>query len=218
MPDLFPVWLSLRVAGLATLLTLAIGLPLAWVLARRRFPGRDLLEAAVVLPLVLPPTVLGYYLLLLIARRGPVGRAFEAAGIELAFTWRAAVLAACVGSIALLIKAAQAGFESVDARLEQAARTLGRSEWGIFWSISLPLAWRSVVAGTVLAFCRALGDFGITLMVAGSIPGLTQTLPLAIYDHVQQNRMAEANALALLAVVGVTVLLMGLGRLARLRF
>ncbi len=218
MPDLFPVWLSLQVAGLATLLTLAIGLPLAWVLARRRFPGRDLLEAAVVLPLVLPPTVLGYYLLLLIARRGPVGHAFDAVGIELAFTWRAAVLAACVGSVALLIKAAQAGFESVDARLEQAARTLGRSEGGIFWSITLPLAWRSVVAGTVLAFCRALGDFGITLMVAGSIPGLTQTLPLAIYDHVQQNRMAEANALALVAVAGVTVLLMGLGRLARLRF
>ncbi len=218
MPDLFPVWLSLRVALLATLLTLAAGLPLAWLLARRRFPGRDLLEAAVVLPLVLPPTVLGYYLLLLIASQGPVGRVLGAVGIELAFTWRAAVLAAAVGSVALLVKAAQAGFESVDARLEQAARTLGRSEWGIFWSITLPLAWRAVVAGTVLAFCRALGDFGITLMVAGSIPALTQTLPLAIYDHVQSNRMAEANALALLAVIGVTALLMGLGRLARLRF
>ncbi|OGK82129.1 MAG: molybdenum ABC transporter permease subunit [Candidatus Rokubacteria bacterium GWC2_70_16] len=218
MPELFPVWLSLRVALLATLLTLAGGLPLAWLLARQRFPGRDLVEAAVVLPLVLPPTVLGYYLLLLIASQGPVGRALGALGVELAFTWRAAVLAACVGSVALLVKAAQAGFESVDARLEQAARTLGRSEWGIFWSITLPLAWRSVVAGTVLAFCRALGDFGITLMVAGNIPGLTQTLPLAIYDHVQSNRMAEANALALLAVAGVTALLMGLGRLARLRF
>jgi len=218
VPELFPVWLSLRVALLATLLTLAGGLPLAWLLARQRFPGRDLVEAAVVLPLVLPPTVLGYYLLLLIASQGPVGRALGALGVELAFTWRAAVLAACVGSVALLVKAAQAGFESVDARLEQAARTLGRSEWGIFWSITLPLAWRSVVAGTVLAFCRALGDFGITLMVAGNIPGLTQTLPLAIYDHVQSNRMAEANALALLAVAGVTALLMGLGRLARLRF
>jgi molybdate transport system permease protein len=171
-----------------------------------------------VLPLVLPPTVLGYYLLLLIARQGPVGQLLGGAGVELAFTWRAAVLAAAVGSVALLVKAAQAGFESVDARLEQAARTLGRSEWGIFWTITLPLAWRAVVAGTVLAFCRALGDFGITLMVAGNIPGLTQTLPLAIYDHVQSNRMAEANALALLAVAGVAALLMGLGRLARLRF
>ena len=128
------------------------------------------------------------------------------------------MVAACVGSIPLLIKAAQAGFESVDARLEQAARTLGRSEWSVFWSVTLPLAWRSVVAGTVLAFCRALGDFGITLMVAASIPGKTQTVPLAIYDHVQANQMAEANALALLTVVAVITLLVGLRRLARLRY
>lgn len=216
--DLYPVWLSFQVAATATALTLLAGLPLAWVLARRRFPGRGLLESAVMLPLVLPPTVLGYYLLLLIGSRGPVGRALGALGIELAFTWRAAVLAACVGSIALLVKAAQAGFESVDQRLEQAARTLGRSEWSVFWSVTLPLAWRSVVAGATLAFCRALGDFGITLMVAGSIPGLTQTMPLAIYDRVQANQMHEANVLALIAVVSVTALLMGLGRLARMRF
>ncbi len=216
--DLFPVRLSFQVALFATALTLVLGLPLAWVLARRRFPGRELVEALVVLPLVLPPTVLGYYLLVLIGARGPIGRALGALGIELAFTWRAAVLAACVGSITLLVKAAQAGFETVDSRLEQAARTLGRSEWSVFWSITLPLAWRSVFAGTVVAFCRALGDFGITLMVAGSIPGLTQTMPLAIYDHVQANQMREADLLSLSAVVSVTVLLLGLGRLARLRF
>jgi molybdate transport system permease protein len=216
--DLFPVWLSLQVAVTATALTLAVGLPLAWVLARRRFPGRDLLGVAVVVPLVLPPTVLGYYLLLLIGSRGPVGRLLAGVGVELAFTWRAAVLAAAVGSVALLVKAAEAGFASVDSRLEQAARTLGRSEWNIFWTVTLPLAWRSVVAGTVLAFCRALGDFGITLMVAGSIPGVTQTMPLAIYDRVQANQMREADALALIAVAAVAVLLMGLGRLARLRF
>ena len=216
--DLFPIWLSLRVSVVATALTLAVGLPLAWVLARRRFPGRDLLEAAVVLPLVLPPTVLGYYLLVLIGSRGPIGRALGALGVELAFTWRAAVLAACVGSIALLVKAAQAGFESVDERLEQAARTLGRSELSVFWSVSLPLAWRAVVAGMVLAFCRAFGDFGITLMVAGNIPGRTQTLPLAIYDHVQANAMREANVLALLAVGAVIILLVGVGRLARVRY
>jgi molybdate transport system permease protein len=216
--DTFPLWLSLRVSVAATALTLLVGLPLAWVLARRRFPGHDVLEAAVVLPLVLPPTVLGYYMLLVIGRQGPVGRALDALGVELAFTWRAAVLAACVGSLPLLIKAAQAGFESVDRRLEQAARTLGRSEWNIFWAVTLPLAWRAVGAGTVLAFCRALGDFGITLMVAGSIPGLTQTVPLAIYDHVQANRMAEADALSLFAAGAVMTLLMGLGRLARLRF
>jgi len=216
--DLRPVWLSLQVSVSATALTLLVGLPLAWALARRRFPGHDLLDGAVVLPLVLPPTVLGYYLLLLISRRGPVGRALGSLGIELAFTWRAAVLAAGVGSIALLVKATQAGFETVDPRLEQAARTLGRSEWSIFWSVTLPLAWRSVFAGTVLAFCRALGDFGITLMVAGSIPGLTQTMPLAIYDHVQANEMREANMMAVIAAASVIVLLMGAGRLARLRF
>ncbi len=202
----------------ATAVTLLIGLPLAWLLSHRRFPGRDLLEALVVLPLILPPTVLGYYLLLLIGRQGPIGAALASAGIELAFTWRAAVVAAAVGSIALVIKAAQAGFESVDRRLEQAARTLGRSEWSIFWSVTLPLAWRAVLAGTVLAFCRAMGEFGITLMVAGSIPGRTQTLPLAIYDRVQANQMTEANALALIAIGVVVVLVFGVSRLARLRY
>jgi molybdate transport system permease protein len=216
--ELFPLWLSLRVSLLATALTLALGLPLAWILARKRFPGRDLVEALVVLPLILPPTVLGYYLLVVLGARGPVGRALSALGIELVFTWRAAVVAACVGSIALLVKAAEAGFESVDRRLEQAARTLGRSEWSVFWSVTLPLAWRSVLAGTVLAFCRAMGEFGITLMIAGSIPGQTQTLPLAIYDRVQGNLMGEAHALALIAVVVVVGLVFGLSRLARLRY
>lgn len=216
--DPFPVLLSFQVSLVATLLTLLLGLPVAWVLARRGFPGHDLVEAAVVLPLVLPPTVLGYYLLVVIGARGPVGQLLGALGIELAFTWRAAVLAACVGSVALLVKAAQVGFESVDRRLEQAARTLGRSEWNIFWSITLPLSWRAVFAGTVLAFCRALGDFGITLMVAGSIPGLTQTMPLAIYDYVQANQMREANLLSLVAVATALLFLLGLGRLARLRF
>lgn len=216
--DAFPILLSFQVSLVATLLTLALGLPLAWALARRRFPGHDLVEAAVVLPLVLPPTVLGYYLLVVIGARGPVGELLGGLGIELAFTWRAAVLAACVGSITLLVKAAQAGFEAVDRRLEQAARTLGRSEWNIFWSVTLPLSWRAVFAGTVLAFCRALGDFGITLMVAGSIPGLTQTMPLAIYDYVQANQMREANLLSLVAVVTALLFLLGLGRLARLRF
>src|SRR5438552_4146573 len=154
------------------------GFPVGFLLARRRFPGRNVLGAAVVLPLGLPPTVLGYYLRLVIGNRGPVGRALAALGVELAFSWGAVVLAACVGSIALVIKSAQAGFESVDRQLEQAARTLGRSEWSVFWSVTLPLAWRSVLAGGVLAFCRALGEFGITLMVAGNIPGRTQTLPL----------------------------------------
>src|SRR5437867_1923142 len=143
--DWFPVWLSLRVALTATALTLLAGVPTALLLARKRFPGRNVLEAMVVLPLVLPPTVLGYYLLVVIGSRGPVGQALAAVGVEFAFTWGAAVLAACVGSIALVIKSAQAGFETVDRQLEQAARTLGRSEWSVFWSVTLPLAWRSVL-------------------------------------------------------------------------
>jgi molybdate transport system permease protein len=162
--------------------------------------------------------VLGYYLLVVIGSRGPVGRLLDALGVSLAFTWRAAVIAAWLGSIPLLIKAAQAGFEGVDVRLEQAARTLGRTEWSVFWSVTLPLAWRSIMAGVVLAFCRAFGDFGITLMVAGSIPGRTQTLPLAIYDHVQANEMLQANVLSLVAVIMVVLLLIGVGRLTRLRY
>src|SRR4029078_2289549 len=123
-----------------------------------------------------------------------------------------------VGSFALLIRTAQAGFESIDRRLEQAAQTLGHSDWSIFWTISAPLAWRSILAGTVLAFCRALGDFGITLMVPGDIPGVTQTTPLAIYDHVQANELHAANVLAMVSVAFVVVLMVALGRAARLRY
>lgn len=216
--DLFPLWLSLRVSVIATALALLIGIPVAWTLAKKQFPGHHLVEAIVILPLVLPPTVLGYYLLIVLGSRGPVGRLLDALGIELAFTWRAAVLAATVGSLPLLIKAAQAGFELVDRQLEQAARTLGRREWSIFWTVTLPLAWRSILAGTVLAFCRALGDFGMTLMLAGSMPGKTQTLSLAIYDNVQANQMREANTLAIIAIGLVVVLMFGLGRLVRFRY
>jgi len=216
--DWFPVLLSLRVSVLATLLTIAFGVPMAWLLARRRFPGRDVVSAFLLTPLVLRPTVLGYYLLLVIGRRGPIGRTLEGWGIELAFTWRAAVIAAAVGSFALLIRTAQAGFESIDQRLEQAARTLGHSDWSVFWTISIPLAWRSILAGTVLAFCRALGDFGITLMVAGDIPGRTQTVPLAIYDHVQSNQLDQANTLAFISIAIVMILMLAVGRFARLRY
>jgi molybdate transport system permease protein len=216
--DLFPVWLSLRVATLATLVTVAAGVPLAWLLARRHFPGRDVVNALFLSPLVLPPTVLGYYLLMVIGSRGTIGRLLAEWNIELAFTWRAAVMAAALGSFPLLIKTAQAGFESVDRRLEQAAETLGHSAVSIFWTVSVPLAWRAILAGTVLAFCRAFGDFGITLMVAGNIPGRTQTLPLAIYDHVQANQLDEANAMSLVSIGIVMFLMLALGRAARLRF
>ena len=213
--DWFPVWLSLRVSLLATVLTAIIGVPAAWWLVHSRFAGKQIVSAVMMTPLVLPPTVLGYYLLLLISRYGPVGRVLDSAGIELAFTWRAAVVAAAVGSFPLLFRAAQAGFESVDRQLEDAARTLGRHEWNIFWSVSAPLARDSIVAGMALAFCRAFGDFGITLMVAGNIPGQTQTLSLAVYDAVQAGHDELANFLVVLTSVVCVLILVASGKLLK---
>jgi molybdate transport system permease protein len=169
-------------------------------------------------PLLLPPTVLGYYLLIVISRHGAVGSLLEGLGVELAFTWKAAVLASAVGSFPLFVRTAQAGFESVDRQLEDAARTLGYYEWRVFWTVSLPLAGRAVAAGAALAFSRGFGDFGITLMVAGNIPGQTQTLPLAIYDLVQANAMREANILAVLAVGVALTVLMAAARLVKFRY
>ena len=214
--DLFPIFLSLRVAALSTILAGLFGIGLAWLLTHRRFPGRTLLESFVILPLVLPPTVVGFYLLLLLGQSGPFGRIFEAAGVEVIFTWRAAVIAATVASLPLVVKAVQAAFESIDSRVEAAARTL-RPAVIVFLTVTLPLAWRGILAGLILAFARGMGEFGITLMLAGSIPGRTQTLPLAIYDAVQANELAHANALALVTVGIVTALLLLLSRLPRVR-
>lgn len=213
--DLFPLLLSVRVAGLATLLAFVVGIPCAWVLARLRFPGRGLLGVLVMLPMVLPPTVLGYYLLLSIGRQSTIGRAAEALGIgRIVFTPTAAVIAAWVAALPFLIRTAQAGFAQVEPSLEEAARTLGRSELAVFFTVSIPLAWRGILAGGTLAFARAMGEFGATLMVAGNIPGRTQTASIAIYDLVQAGRLDEANLLALvLAAVtaGVLLLMMRVG-------
>ena len=214
--DLFPILLSLRVATLSTILAGLFGIALAWVLTRKPFPGRTLLESAIVLPLVLPPTVVGFYLLILLGRSGPLGAILETAGLEVVFTWRAAVVAATVASIPLVVKAAQAAFEAVDPRLEAAARTL-RPAVSVFLTVTLPLAWRGILAGLILAFARGMGEFGITLMLAGSIPGRTQTLPLAIYDAVQANDLAQANALAVTTIAIVSLLLFVLSRLPRVR-
>lgn len=214
--DLTPLWLSLRVATLATLLAAALGLPLAWLLARRRFPGHDLLSAATTLPLILPPTVLGYYLLLLLGRQGPVGGFLESRfGVTLVFTWLAAVLASSVVSLPFLVRAAQAAFEGVESELENAARTLGRSEADVFATVTFPLAWRGILAGVVLAFARAMGEFGATLMVAGNIPGSTQTMPIAIYDAVQAGRMDVANLMVLWITLATLAVLLLLGQTQR---
>lgn len=214
--DLFPIFLSLRVATLSTVLAGLFGICLAWLLTHRRFPGRTLLESVVILPLILPPTVVGFYLLLLLGHSGPFGKALEAAGLEVIFTWRAAVIAATVASLPLVVKAVQAAFESIDPRLESAARTL-RPGASVLLTVTLPLAWRGILAGLILAFARGMGEFGITLMLAGSIPDRTQTLPLAIYDAVQANDLTQANALALVTIGIVTALLFVLSRLPRVR-
>lgn len=198
--DWSALWLSLKVAGCATAINLVLGIALGGLLARRRFPGRELLDTLLTLPMILPPTVLGYYLLVLIGSNGPLGAWLQRSfGINLVFTWQAAVIAAAVASLPLVFKPARAAFEGVDGQLEQAARTLGVSEPALFFRVTLPLAWRGILAGLLLAFARAMGEFGATIMVAGSIPGRTQTLSIAIYEAVQAGNDGRANLLVLVS-------------------
>ncbi|HEY7679497.1 MAG TPA: molybdate ABC transporter permease subunit [Terriglobia bacterium] len=212
--DWFPFWLSLQVAAIATVLSLGLGLALAYVLARYDFRGREMLDSLITLPIVLPPTVLGYYLLVLLGRNTAFGRAFETVfGFPLVFTWQAAVVAATFHSVPLLVKSARAALESVDRNLENAARTLGASEARIFWQVTLPLAQRSILAATVFAFARALGDFGVTIMIAGNIPGKTQTMAVAIYDAVQAGNTLPANIMVLIISITAIGILYATNRL-----
>jgi len=206
--DWFPLWLSLRVAVISTAVALVLGLWLAWTLANRQFRGKEILDAAVTLPLVLPPTVLGYYLLVVLGRNSPVGQLYEwLFGAPLVFTWQAAVVAALFHSTPLLVKSARAAFESVDRSYERAARNLGASELRLFWRVTLPLARRSILAAAALAFARSLGDFGVTLMIAGNIPGRTQTVAIAIYDAVEAgNGMVARVLVVILSAVALLVL------------
>jgi molybdate transport system permease protein len=213
--NLAPLWFLLEVAGLATALTIATGLPVAWLLGRHRFPGHGLLEAGVVLPLVLPPTVLGYYMLVLIAHASPLGAMLAHAGINLGFTWQGAVVAAWLGAFGLFVRAAQSGFELVDGGLEDAARTLGRSEWSLFWSVTLPLAWRAVLGGTIVAFCRVIGDLAITLLVAGSLPAVNQNAPLAPLGQTLPGQLDLAGQFLLVTLGLVAAVLLLVGRVAR---
>lgn len=214
-----PAWtalaLSLKVAGWATAINLVLGVAVGWLLARRRFPGRDLLDTLLTLPMVMPPTVLGYYLLVVIGRRGWLGSwLYDQFGINLIFTWQGAVIAASIVSFPLVFKPARAAFEAVDGQLEQAARVLGVSEAALFFRVTLPLAWRGILAGLLLAFARALGEFGATLMVAGSIEGETRTLSIAVYEAVQAGQDDTANILVLITSVVCVAVLMTAARLA----
>ncbi len=196
--DWHPLVLSLKVAALATVVALVLGVALGWVFARHRFPGSALLEALCMLPLVLPPTVIGYGILVVMGRRSAVGGWLrEHFDYTIIFSWHGAVVASALVALPLVLKSASAAFLGVDRTLESAARTLQQSHWSTFLRVTLPLAWPGILAGTLLAFARAMGEFGASLMVAGSIPQQTQTLSMAIYDAVQ----AGQDDLALLLVV-----------------
>lgn len=202
------LYLSLKVAFWAVALNLFFGTALAWILARYRFVGRDLLDTIFTLPMVLPPTVMGYYLLVLLGRNGFLGQWLkEIFNIQLIFTWQGAVLAATVVTFPLVFKPARVAFESVNKQLEYAAHTLGLNGMAVFWRVTLPLAWQGILSGLLLAFARALGEFGATLMIAGSIPNQTQTLSIAIYEAVQAGDDRSAAYLVLLiSIVCISIL------------
>jgi len=209
------LWLSLQVATWATLACLVLGTGVGYALARWRFPGRDLIDTLLTLPMVMPPTVLGYYLLVLLGRKGWLGRWLQTTwDIQLIFTWQGAVIAATIVAFPLVFKPTRAAFEGVDAQLEMAARVLGLSEWAVFCRVTLPLAWRGIVAGILLGFARALGEFGATLMVAGSIPGKTQTLSIAVYEAVQAGQDDVANLLVFITSGVCVAVLLAVGKLA----
>ncbi len=193
--------LTLRTAALATLLIVPPGLAVAWLLARKRWRGKSLVETLVALPLVMPPVATGLILLELFGRRGPLGGVLHGIGVDVVFTWRAVVLAMMVMSFPLLVRASRVAFEEVNPRLEQIARTLGARERRVFFTITLPLAARGILSGVLLAFARALGEFGATILVAGNIPGRTPALSLAIYNLVQLGRDAEAYRLLAVSVL-----------------
>jgi len=204
------VLFTIEVSAVSTLLILPFGIAIAWLIARRDWPGKAVVETVVMLPLFVPPVATGLVLLLLFGRHGILGSVFqEAAGLEIVFTWRAVVLACAVMAFPLLVRTAQTAFQEVNPRFEDIARTLGASEWRVFRTISLPLAWRGVVAGAVLAFARAIGEFGATAVVAGMIPHKTMTISLAIYQNVQLGQDSTALMLLLVAVAIVFIVVLG---------
>jgi molybdate transport system permease protein len=212
--DLAVLWLTLKVAAWATLFALLLGGAAGLAVAKGRWPGKRLLEALLTLPMVLPPTVLGYYLIVVLGRHAPLGRwLHEQLGITLMFTWQGAVIAAAVVAFPLVFTSARAAFEGVNHDVEKAARVLGAAETKVFLHVTLPLAMRGIGAGTMLAFARAMGEFGATLMIAGNIPGKTQTLSMAIYDAVQSGNDALANTLVATISLLCVIILVAAGHL-----
>lgn len=204
-----PLLLSIKVAGISTIIVFLTGTVLARLLARRQFPGKSIVESLFLLPMVLPPTVVGFGLLILFGKNGWIGAWLaDWFGIQVVFNWISAVLASIVVSFPLMYQSASAAFQTVDDRLEQAARTMGASEWRVFRTITFPLAWPGILAGSVLSFARGLGEFGATLMIAGYIPGKTDTIPLAIYFAVEAGDMKTAwTWVIVIAALGFSALM-----------
>ena len=205
--DLSPLWISLKISVTATSATFFFGLAAAWFVLGYRGRLKGFIDGVLTLPMVLPPTVVGFFLLLFLGRNGPIGKIFSQFGTSLIFTWWAAVVAAAVVSFPLMYKTTRGAFEQIDENIVNAARTLGVSEWKVFWKVTVPLAGPGIVAGTILAFARALGEFGATLMVAGNMPGRTQTIPVAIFFAVEGGDMQTAYIWVLLIfTISLTVM------------
>lgn len=206
--DFAPLWISGKTAILATIICFFLGTISAWILTLKKGKIQMILDGLFILPMVLPPTVLGFFLLLIFGKNGPIGNILFSLGINVIFSWPATVLAAFVVAFPLMYKTARGAFEQIDSNLLNAARTLGGSEWRIFWTITVPLAWHGIAAGTVLAFTRAIGEFGATLMIAGNIPGKTQTIPIAIFFAVEGGDMTKALTWVLIIfILSLTVIL-----------
>ncbi len=198
---LSPLWISVKTVLVATVITFFLGIAAARWMARYSGKLRGLIDGILILPLVLPPTVVGFGLLLLFGKHGPIGKLLSLFGTTVVFSWPATVISAAVMSFPLMYMTARGGFEQVEPNIEDAARTLGANEWRVFWTVTVPLAWPSIAAGTVLAFARSLGEFGATLMLAGNIPGKTATIPIAIYFAVQAGDMNQALILIMITLV-----------------
>lgn len=208
---LSPILLSLKIATIATIFSFVLGVFFAYILNRKKVPGKSIWETLLIMPMVLPPSVMGYLLLIAFGKRGPIGGfLLETFDIQIVFTWVAAVIASCIVSLPLMYQNAKSAFISLDPIYEKAARTLGSSELRIFRTVIFPLAWPGIISGIALSFARAVGEFGATLMVAGNIPGKTQTIPTAIYFAVESGKTDMANRLVLIMTVFSFALILAL--------
>jgi len=207
MSELSPLWISIKTAVTATFIVFFIGIAVAWFMASYKGRARGIIDGILTLPMVLPPTVVGFILLVIIGKNFPLGKLLNRFGVTLIFTWYATVIAATVVAFPLMYRTCVGAFRQIDINVINAARTLGVSEWKIFWKVAVPLAWPGIAAGTVLAFARALGEFGATMMIAGSIPGKTQTIPLAIYFSVASGETGNAvKWVILIFIISLTVM------------